>query len=145
MKKILLVSLLAAAAAFSGCSTVDVDIPGSKFANEAVWTNRTLKNVRYYNSNTDEVREAAIKAVRELGLYFAGDTPSQNGYELFVCGPKFTKITIDITRRIPRPDKQGAPTGPEYTEVEIVYGTWGDLRESQAIVSGISKYLPSEA
>lgn len=146
MKKFFLISLLAGAvAAFSGCSTVAVDIPGSKFASEAVWTGRTLENVRYYNSNVDAVREAAIKAVRDMNLYFAGDTPNKSGVELFVCGPKFAKITIDITRRVPRADKKGTPAGPEYTEVEIVYGTWGDLQESKAIVSGISKNLPSEA
>lgn len=145
MKKVLLISLLAAAVAFSGCSTVDVDIPGSKFANEAIWTGRTLKNVRYYNSGVEEVREAAIKTIRNMGLYFAGDTPDKSGVELFVCGPKFKKITIDITRRTPRTNKKGEAAGPEYTEVEIVYGTWGDLRESQAIVSGISKELPAES
>lgn len=145
MKKILAISLLAAAAAFSGCTTVTVDIPGSEHAGDAVWTRRTLENVRYYKSDVEAVKAAAIDAGRSLGLYYAGDTPSKYGTELYFCGPKFVKITIDITRRAPKPSKNPAvPTPPEYTEVSIVYGTWGDLDASQALVSGISKNLPSE-
>lgn len=145
MKKNLAISLLAAAAAFSGCTTVDVDIPGSKFAGEATWTQRTLENVRYYNSDVEAVKAAAIETGRSLGLYYAGDTPSKYGTELYFCGPKFVKITVDITRRAPKKSKNSTlPLPPEYTEVSIVYGTWGDLEASRAIVSGISKRLPSE-
>lgn len=145
MKKILAFSLLAAAASFSGCTKVTVDIPGSKFAGEAVWTRRTLENVRYYNSDVEAVKAATIATCRELDLYYAGDTPSKYGTELFFCGPKFVKITIDITHRAPKaPKGSDLPPPQPYTELAIVYGTWGDLNASQAIISGISKRLPSE-
>lgn len=146
MKKILAFSLLAAAASFSGCTKVTVDIPGSKFSGEAVWTRRTLENVRYYNSDVEAVKAAAIDTCcNELKLYYAGDTPSKYGTELFFCGPKFVKITIDITHRAPKaPKDSGLPPPQPYTEVAIVYGTWGDLSASQTIISGISKRLPNE-
>lgn len=142
MKKILAISLLVAAAAFSGCTKVTVDIPDEKYAGEASWTRRTLENVRYYSHDVEAVKAAAIKSGRDLGLYYAGDTPSNYGTELYFCGPKFVKITVDITRRAPKPSKNPAvQTLPEYTEVAIVYGTWGDLEASQALVAGITENL----
>lgn len=142
MKKILAITLLSAAAAFTGCTSVNVDIPDKKFSGEAVWTNRTLQNVRYYNSDVEAVKAAAIKAGRALDLYYAGDTPSNYGTELYFCGPKLVIITIDITRRVPKQDKKSTlPPPPEYTEVAIVYGTWGNLEASQEFVAEITKYL----
>lgn len=142
MKKILAISLLAASAAFSACTSVTVNIPDEKYAGEATWTRRTLENVRYYSHDVEAVKAAAIKAGRELGLYYAGDTPFQYGTELYFCGPKFVKITVDITRRAPKPSKNSNVTNlPEYTEVAIVYGTWGDLEASQELVSKITENL----
>lgn len=142
MKKILAISTLAAAAVFSGCTNVTVDIPDEKYAGEATWTRRTLENVRYYNHSVQDVKYAAIKAARDLELYYAGTTPFKYGEVLYFCGPKFVKITIDITRRTPKPSKNSnVETLPEYTEVAIVYGTMGDLEASQKFVAAITKNL----
>ncbi|MGN0884320.1 MAG: hypothetical protein ACI4P6_03870 [Candidatus Spyradosoma sp.] len=141
MKKFLTVSLLAAVAALSGCVSTTVDVPEEKFRSEAKWTGRTLENVRYYGVSAEEIREAAIKAIRSLDLYYAGDTPGRSGYELYACGPRFTKITIDVTLRAPKAGKNDLETPPQYVEVAVVYGTMGDKEKSRELVSLITKNL----
>lgn len=148
MKKLTSLFATAAVAALAGCTTVDVDIPGSKFSNEAVWSHRTLSNVRYYYSDVEQVSAAAIAAGEAMGLYYAGDNFGPDYRELFFCGPKFVKITVDVTRRTPKDPRGRHPElqpGQPYTEVAVVWGTWGDLEESRNFVSQISKRLPSEA
>lgn len=146
MKKLIALLSSLTLIALAGCTTVDVDLPGSKFSNQAVWTTRTLENVRFYYSDLEAVSLAAIKAGESMGLYYAGDTPSNNSRELFFCGPRFVKITVDVTRKQPaRPRDSNLPAGQPYTEVAIVWGTWGDLEQSRKMVSEISKRLPSEA
>ncbi|MCR5183172.1 MAG: hypothetical protein K6B46_00535 [Opitutales bacterium] len=132
--------------ALAGCTTVDVDLPGSKFSNQAIWTYRTLENVRFYYSDVNAVAEAAITAGRSMGLYYAGDNFSDNHRELFFCGPKFVKITVDVERVTPaRPRDPNLPAGQPYTEVSVVWGSMGDLEKSRKFVSEIAKLLPSEA
>ncbi len=140
MKNFIYVPLiLAALAPFSGCSSVDVNIPEAKFSNEAVWTRRTLENVRYYGTSVSTVADAAVAAARQQGLFHTGFNQSSRGdKELFFRGDLDVKVTIDVIRR--NPSKKDA-SAPSYVEVQIVYGTWGDLKKSKELVSGITKNL----
>lgn len=138
MKKLIYLPAVALIASLFGCA-VDVDIPEIKFSNEATWTGRTLQNVRYYDTTVDTIAQAAVEAAKAQGLFFVGENPnSRGGTELIFRGDLDIKVTIDIDVRKP---SQRDSSAPSYVEVQIVYGTWGDLEKSQKLVSGITQNL----
>ncbi len=140
MKRLIYVPMaIVALAPFFGCSSVDVDIPEAKYSNEAVWTGRTLQNVRYYNTTVEAVAKAAVAAARAQGLFYTGDDPdNRGGTVLYFRGDLDVKVTIDVS--LTAPSKKD-PNAQQYVEVAIVYGNWGDLGKSQKLVSGITQNL----
>ncbi len=150
-KRIIAVSVLAAAAVLSGCMTQPVDQPGSRRP-EGTWNSitGTLSDVRYYNSDVDAVYKAAESALRELNIFVTGYDKTKSGYTLYGRAVGDYKVLVDITKRAVSSKAKGrnaAPAAAEpetYTEVSVSYGSFGDLAPSLQIISKISSNLPSE-
>lgn len=143
-KKLIAVFAVAAAVALAGCTSQPVDQPGSRRP-EGTWNSitGTLSNVRYYNSNVDEVYKASQKAFRELGIFETGFTKTKSGYTLYGRVVGDDKVVVDVMSRVVSTKGTNREPVP-YTEVCVSVGTFGSLAPSLQIISKISSNLPSE-
>lgn len=140
--KFFALSAFAVVVALSGCMSQPVDQPGSDNP-EGNWNSLTgtLSDVRYYNSEVDEVYQAAEQALRDLGIFVTGYTQNKNGYTLYGRALGDHKVTVDITRRAASDKKKESKP---YTEIAVSYGSFGELAPALQIVSKISARLPRE-
>ena len=112
-KRIIAVSVLAAAAVLSGCMTQPVDQPGSRRP-EGTWNSitGTLSDWRYYHSDVDAVHKAAGSAVRELNIFVTGYDKTKSGYTLYGRAVGDYKVLVDITQRAVSPKAKGRTAAP---------------------------------
>ncbi|MDR3228972.1 MAG: DUF3568 family protein [Puniceicoccales bacterium] len=147
MKKLLSLSALAvlSAATFTGCvSKIGVDNPVGD--NNASWNNFITGTLvtNYPGKTLEDVFKAASLGVEKYGATRVlehkpdprKDAPkTQPYYE--VIARTVGDIKIDIIISIAKDPKNKT----EWTQVSVQYGTWGNIKESQKIVSFISQNL----
>ncbi len=145
MKKLLSFATLAAVATFgaAGCSPTGTEIgvnnPDDSTAN---YQNATGILTTRYAAKSPEyletVFDATKRALDELKYFRTGETPRKDGITIYARAHGDVKITVDVDKRVIE-TKQGAKQ--EWVYVRVQYGTWGNAKESQIIVSHISDHL----
>lgn len=135
-------ALAAISATLSGCVThVGVDNPIN--SNNAEWNNFVTGTLvtRYPGKTPEDVFKAASIGIEKYGAFRVGQiTPltkdsgrSASSYEVVARTLGDIQISIVIsTARNPR-------TKEEWTQLSVQYGTWGNVKESQKIVSFITQ------
>ena len=162
MKNHLFAAALAASAAFafSGCVT-EVRVENSS-APKAEWVHFISGDlvVRYPGKTQKELLDASNKALdqylgtnKRVGENWPEDNPSlPPSYEIFARTEGDVKIVITITTETATAsdepvndadakDKAAKPAPKEWTQVNISYGAFGNLPESQKLVEYIAKNL----
>lgn len=144
MKKLLsLATLTAAIAGLSGCSPTGTEIGvNNQDDSTATYQNVTGVLTTRYSAKSPEyletVFDATKRALDELKYFRTGETPRKDGITIFARAHGDVKITVDIEKKIIE-TKQGAKQ--EWIYVRVNYGSWGNAKESQIIVSHISDHL----
>jgi len=142
MKKILPLAFLSlAAAGFTGCTEkVGVDNPDDTVGYWYHFGSGTL-DVRYIGKTLDQVFQAAIRGVDQYGAKRVGeDRPvpgksDQNYYRIYARTDGDIKLTVQLTPR------RNPENKTEWIEVSVQFGSFGNLQESQRVVSFISKNI----
>ncbi|MDR2981143.1 MAG: DUF3568 domain-containing protein [Puniceicoccales bacterium] len=139
MKKLLSLAMLTALVAFplSGCITqVGVNAKNST----ADWNSMSGSlTVKYTDNTIEDVFVATKKGLDQLQFFRTGETLPKDGKSgsitVYARAIGDMNITVDIYTA------KNTKTKKEWTQAVIKYGTWGNLQESQKIVSAISENL----
>ncbi|MGA0134579.1 MAG: DUF3568 family protein [Opitutales bacterium] len=142
MKPVLVTALLALAFAFSGCNTsVGVDNPDSREASANQVTG--IVSTRY-NASVDSVFNAVNRSLDQTpGMMRTGESDiagvegaqERAGVKVFARSVGDLLVTVEIVKT---EDKEKKET---YTAVAIRFGAFGNLPESQKLISRISSNL----
>lgn len=142
MKKFLTALALVSTFTFAGCSSptgtdIGVDNKDDSTATYVAgsMTTRYLAKSPEYIEN---VFNASKKALDQLGYFRTGETPGKDRVTIYARAHGDISITVDIYKKIVE-TKEGAKQ--EWVYVAIRYGTWGNAKESQGIISKISANL----
>lgn len=140
MKKLLSLAALASLATLglTGCDTaIGVNNPDNSTASYnmgAFTTQYSAKSPEYI----ENVFMASKKALDQLGYFRTGETPGKDKVTIFARAHGDVQITVDIYKKVIE-TKEGAKS--EWIFVAIRYGTWGNAKECQQIVSKITENL----
>jgi hypothetical protein len=142
MKHALATALLASAVAFTGCNTnVGVDNPDSR---EATASQISGVVTTRYNAPVDNVFNAVNRSLDqtpgmmrtgESDITGSGGAQDKVGVKVFARSVGDLLVTVEIVKT---EDKEKNET---YTAVSIKYGAFGNLPESQKLISRISSNL----
>ncbi|MFM8904818.1 MAG: DUF3568 family protein [Opitutia bacterium] len=142
MKHALATALLVTAVAFTGCNTnIGVDNPDSReaFANPVTGTVSTR-----YNAPVENVFNATKRALDQTpGMMRTGESDvttyissgDKVGVKVFARSVGDLLVTVEIVRT---EDKE---KNESYTGVAVKYGAFGNVPESQKLISRISSNL----
>ena len=142
MKHALATALLASAVAFTGCNTnVGVDNPDSR---EATASQISGVVTTRYNAPVENVFNAVNRSLDqtpgmmrtgESDITGSGGAQDKIGVKVFARSVGDLLVTVEIVKT---EDKEKNET---YTAVSIKYGAFGNLPESQKLISRISSNL----
>ncbi len=143
MKHALATALLASAVAFTGCSTnVGVDNPDSREASASSVSG--IVSTRY-NAPVESVFNAVNRALDETpGMMRTGESDITSGLissddkigvKVFARSVGDLLVTVEIFKAEDQEKKE------TYTAVAIKFGAFGNLPESQKLISRISSHL----
>ncbi len=140
MKKALALALLAAAFVLSGCNTmVGVD---NTDTHEGQFSNVTGTLVTRYNADPEAVFNAVKRTIDSMkGTLRTGETDERGANKELLSVVVYARTVGDLEIKIDVLKAQDEITKTNFTQVTVKYGFFGNLPESQQIVSKISANL----
>jgi len=134
-------AFLATALAFTGCNTlVGVDNPDSR---EATFSNVTGSLVTKYNTtDIDAVFNAVKRAIdSQPDMKRMGETPEEGANKELLGVVVFARAIGDLEIKVEIAKAEDPITKQAFTTVTVKYGAFGNLPQSQKLVSIISQNL----
>lgn len=122
---------------FTGCTDVGVDNPDDQnatYSTGALQTRYLAKSPEYI----ENVFNATKKALDQLGYFRTGETPGKDRVTVYARAHGDVSITVDLYKKVVE-TKEGAKQ--EWIYASVRYGSWGNCKESQGIVSKITANL----
>ena len=140
MKHALPLALLVSALALSGCNTVvGVDNADTR---EAKFNNVTGFLVTRYNADIEAVFNATKRTFDQMpGTLRTGETDERGANKELKAVTVFARTIGDLELKADLEKVEDAETKTTYTQVTIKYGNFGNLPESQKIISKISSNI----
>jgi hypothetical protein len=140
MKNALALALLSSAFILSGCNTsVGVDNADTR---EGQFSNVTGALVTRYNAEPEAVFNAVKRTLDSMhGTLRTGETDERGANKELLSVTVYARTVGDLEIKIDVAKTEDEITKAAYTKVTVKYGFFGNLPESQQIVSKISSNL----
>ena len=140
MKNALALALLVSAFVLSGCNTsVGVDNAETR---EGQFSNVTGILVTRYNADPEAVFNSVKRTLDSMhGTLRTGETDERGANKELISVTVFARTVGDLEIKIDVAKAEDEITKAAYTKVTVKYGFFGNLPESQQIVSKISSNL----
>lgn len=139
MKNALTLALLATALAFTGCTQVGVDNTDTR---EAKFSNLTGTLVTRYNAEPEALFNAVKRTLDALpGTLRTGETDERGANKELLSVVVYARTIGDLEIKITVEKAEDEITKVAFTQVTVKYGAFGNLPESQQIISKISSNI----
>lgn len=140
MKHALTLALLASLLALPGCNTV-VGVDNSD-TREAKFNNLTGTLVTRYNADIEAVFNATKRTFDQMpGTLRTGETDERGANKELKSVTVFARTVGDLELKASIERVEEPETKAVYTQVSIKYGNFGNLPESQKIISKITSNI----
>ena len=139
MKNALTLALLATVLAFTGCTQVGVDNADTR---EGKFSNLTGTLVTRYNAEPEVLFNAVKRTLDGMpGTLRTGETDERGANKELLSVVAYARTIGDLEIKITIEKTEDEVTKVSFTQVTVKYGVFGNLPESQQIVSKISSNL----
>ncbi len=139
MKNALALALLASAFVLSGCNTsVGVDNADTR---EGQFSNVTGILVTRYNADPEAVFNSVKRTLDSMRGIRTGETDERGANKELISVTVYFRTVGDLEIKIDVAKAEDEITKAAFTKVTVKYGFFGNLPESQQIVSKISSNL----